>query len=284
MFLSHIAELREFPRDRSFVAAAEAAVARAGNAVTEMAYFTARDNKPAEYCQARVRSCDVYVGLIGLRYGSPVRDRPEVSYTELEFQAATEAGLPRLVFLLDEDAAVPIPAGRLLDGDPDLQARQRAFRAQLADSGVMAGKVASPEQLELERAAADGRIDELANGIYGLIQYWRFTGFTQPALVKLAESAIEAHGTTVQQAKIWKALGDLAYYKSDSDGARALYERALALYQQVGDRYSIGWTLVCLARLESAHSDRTRQWGAVRKAWASIGRGDLIESVEAEFG
>ena len=96
-----------------------------------------------------MRGCDVYVGLIGLRYGSPVRDRPEVSYTELEFETATEAGLPRLVFLLDEDAAVPIPPGRLLNGDPGLQARQRAFRAKVLDAGVTAGKFATPEQLEL---------------------------------------------------------------------------------------------------------------------------------------
>ena len=149
VFLSHTSELREFPRDRSFVAAAEAAVARAQDAVADMAYFPARDDKPADYCQERVRGCDVYVGLIGLRYGSPVRDRPEVSYTELEFGAATEAGLPRLMFLLDEDAAVPIPPGRLIDGDPGLQARQRAFRARLLEAGVMAGTFSSPEQLEL---------------------------------------------------------------------------------------------------------------------------------------
>jgi tetratricopeptide (TPR) repeat protein len=149
VFLSHTSELREFPPGRSFVAAAEAAVSRAGDAIADMAYFTARDDKPAGYCQDRVRGCDVYVGLIGLRYGTPVRDQLEVSYTELEFQTATEAGLPRLIFLLDEDAAVPIPPGRLLDGDLGLQARQRVFRARLLDSGVMAGKFASPEQLEL---------------------------------------------------------------------------------------------------------------------------------------
>jgi hypothetical protein len=149
VFLSHTAELREFPAGRSFVAAAEAAVNRAGDAVTDMAYFTARDNKPAEYCQLQVRGCDVYVGLIGLRYGTSVRDQPEVSYTELEFNTAAEAGLPRLMFLLDEDAAVPIPPGRLLDADPSRQARQRAFRAKLLDSGIIAGKFSSPEQLEL---------------------------------------------------------------------------------------------------------------------------------------
>jgi Domain of unknown function (DUF4062) len=130
-------------------AAAEAAVSRAGDAIADMAYFTARDNKPARYCQDTVRSCDVYVGLIGPRYGSPVRDQLQVSYTEPESDTVTEAGLPRLVFVLDEDTPVPIPPGRLLDHDPGLQVRQRAFRARLLNSGVMAGKFASPDQLEL---------------------------------------------------------------------------------------------------------------------------------------
>jgi tetratricopeptide (TPR) repeat protein len=131
------------------VAAAEAAVSRAGDAIGDMAYFAARDDQPADYCQAQVRECDVYVGLIGLRYGSPVRDRPEKSYTELEFDTATEAGKPRLVFLIDEDAAVPIPPGRLMDRNPELQERQRAFRDKVLNSGVLVAKFASPEQLEV---------------------------------------------------------------------------------------------------------------------------------------
>src|SRR5580704_4466077 len=169
VFLSHTGELRRFPADRSFVAAAEAAVSRAGDAVTDMAYFPARDDKPASYCQARVRDCDVWAGLIGLRYGSPVRDRREVSYTELEFEAATDAGLPRLVFMLDQDAALPIPAAQLLDTDPDLQGRQRAFRDRLAAAGIMAAKVASPGELELQllHALQESRTQTTAPGPAG---------------------------------------------------------------------------------------------------------------------
>lgn len=122
---------------------------RAGDAVTDMSYFTARDGRAASYCEALVQGCDIYVGIIGLRYGSPVRDRPELSYTELEFDVATKAGKPRLIFLLDEDVAVPIPPGRLLDRDMRLHERQLAFRKTLRECGVMVATFARSEQLEL---------------------------------------------------------------------------------------------------------------------------------------
>jgi hypothetical protein len=150
VFLSHTSELRDFPSDGSFVAAAEAAVKRAGDAVTEMAYFAARDEMPADYCMTTARGCDIYVGLIGLRYGSPVRDRQDVSYTELEFDTATEAGKTRLVFMLNEKTALPIPADRLHDDDPDLRTRQQTFRKRLSEAGLIVRTVATPQQLETE--------------------------------------------------------------------------------------------------------------------------------------
>ena len=75
VFISHTSEFTKFPEKRSFIDAAVAAVNRAGMVPCDMGYFTARDDKPADYCRKRVRECDVYVGVIGLRYGSPVRDR-----------------------------------------------------------------------------------------------------------------------------------------------------------------------------------------------------------------
>jgi tetratricopeptide (TPR) repeat protein len=114
-----------------------------------MEYFTAREGLPSAYCREAVHGCAVYVGLIGMRYGSPVRDEPDVSYTELEFNAATEAGLQRLVFMLDEDAVLPIPSRRLFDEDADLRARHEGFRRALRESGVTVHTVTSPDHLEL---------------------------------------------------------------------------------------------------------------------------------------
>src|SRR5690348_10618269 len=104
VFISHTVELRNFPRAKSYIAEVERAISAAGHVIVDMADFPATNQPPARLCEERVQSCEVYLGIYGTRYGSPVRDKPEVSYTELEFATATEAGLDRLVFLLDVDA------------------------------------------------------------------------------------------------------------------------------------------------------------------------------------
>ena len=111
-----------------------------------MADFPAAGQPPAELCRERVRGCQVYVGVLGTRYGSAVRDMLKVSYTELEFDTATEAGLDRLVFLLDIDAAeVGIPPSRLID--LEFGARQEAFRRRVRASGLVTQTFTDPATL-----------------------------------------------------------------------------------------------------------------------------------------
>jgi tetratricopeptide (TPR) repeat protein len=143
VFVSHTSDMARFPAARPFVRAALDAVARAGMAPVDMRYFAARDDWPADYCQARVRDCEIYVAVVGFRYGSIVPGQA-VSYTELEFEAASAAGLPRLVFLLAETAATV--AG---SADADRRPVQR-FRQRLREAGVIVRDFTSADGLELE--------------------------------------------------------------------------------------------------------------------------------------
>ena len=204
VFLSHTSELRRFPVGRSFVAAAQDAVIKAGDAVTDMAYFPARDDKPAQVCRDAVAAADVYVLIAGFRYGSPVRDRPEVSYTELEHETAEQRGIPRLVFLLGDDTDGPAVMFR----DPQFGARQEAFRARLTDSGVTTATVSDPGGLEtavLHALTALPRADTATPGEAGggARRLWtipaRVRGFTGRAeLLAELEAALRSGRTVVQ--------------------------------------------------------------------------------------
>jgi Domain of unknown function (DUF4062) len=51
------------------VAAVEWAISACGHVVVDMADIPAADQVPVELCRERVRSCEVYVGALGTRFG-----------------------------------------------------------------------------------------------------------------------------------------------------------------------------------------------------------------------
>jgi hypothetical protein len=142
VLLSHTGDFGDRPgRGNSYIEAAFRALDRADVVVTDMSLLPATQSSPKQVSESLAEDTDLYIGIIGWRYGSPVRESPEVSYTQLEFRTAAETGVPRLVFLLGErfkskDA-----------GEPNFD-RQLAFRDEITDSGITVQWFDSPEELE----------------------------------------------------------------------------------------------------------------------------------------
>jgi hypothetical protein len=141
VYLSHGPDLRMYPVERSFAAAAEAAVARAGHAVIDAVYFAPQDRPPHDHSALMLARSDVYVGILGRRSARVM----EVPDPEHEFDCATALHLPRLVFLVEWDP----PAERSIRQSVRESTRMEAFRRRVKQAGITVGSVASPDRLEL---------------------------------------------------------------------------------------------------------------------------------------
>jgi tetratricopeptide (TPR) repeat protein len=79
--------------------------------------------------------------------------------------------------------------------------------------------------------------------------------------------------------------GDVALRHSRFDAASALFKEALELYQRLHEPYSVGWTLVRLARLaEEGSKERQAYLEGARLSFESIKRLDFVEELREEFG
>ncbi len=125
--------------------AAYRALRRLHHDAVAMEDYVAADVRPLDHCLADVRSCDIYVGLLGWRYGyiPPGSDR---SITESELCEAAGAGKKVLLFFQDERLK---PAA----SDPEDRRRIEALRAELGRE-KMVSFFSSPEDLAAKLTAA----------------------------------------------------------------------------------------------------------------------------------
>ncbi len=121
------------------------ACSREGFVPGDMSLWSASNNPAADECRERMAEADVYVGIIGFSYGSPVRDEPTHSYTELEYEEARARGIPTLVFLLAEENDMPFGLAR---GNWRYTDRQEAFRQRLCDDDLVIATFKSPDALD----------------------------------------------------------------------------------------------------------------------------------------
>jgi hypothetical protein len=74
--------------------------------VRGMEQFGSKPGSPVEECLRAVDSCQLYVGIFGMRYGS-VPDGYDKSMTHLEYDEAQHSALPSLIYILDESQPIP---------------------------------------------------------------------------------------------------------------------------------------------------------------------------------
>ncbi len=93
----------------------------------KMEYFGAADAEPTQLSLEHLETCNVYIGIIGHRYGSLASDN-ERSITQCEYEKAYELyeqGKMRLrLYLADQNVAIPL---NLIENDV-LRAKQQKFR------------------------------------------------------------------------------------------------------------------------------------------------------------
>jgi formylglycine-generating enzyme required for sulfatase activity len=116
-----------------------------------MENFGARDWDVDEFCREQVKACDLFIGIIGHRFGDAPKGIKE-SYTQREYQAAVEADVPRLLFLAPDDIKVP----------PNLWEPQWKMRTQ------------AKFRKNLDRIASEDFTtpDQLATQILTAIRHW----------------------------------------------------------------------------------------------------------------
>lgn len=76
--------------------------------VKGMEYFGAKPESPLLECLSIVRSCKIYIGIFGMRYGS-IPEGQQKSLTHHEYEEAQFIRIPSLIYIIDEERQPILP-------------------------------------------------------------------------------------------------------------------------------------------------------------------------------
>lgn len=106
------------------------AVLELGHTPVGMEMFSAADEEQWQLIARQIDSSDYYIVLVAHRYGSL---DGSISYTEKEYDYAAAKGIPRLGFIIDENAAWP-PGKQ--ESDPEMRQKLALFKAKVRTKPV----------------------------------------------------------------------------------------------------------------------------------------------------
>ncbi len=139
---------------RDHRAAVDLTLRRMGHDVVGMEQYVAEGMTPLERCLADVAAADLYVVILGWRYGfrpTGPENPAKRSVTELEYEQALVTGRTVLAFLLDPDA--PWAPGAMDAHEAHGGAQIAAFRARVGGAHL-AGIFTSPDNLASQVGAS----------------------------------------------------------------------------------------------------------------------------------
>ena len=149
--------------------------------VIAMEDYVASDDWPKDKCLSDVEACDVYVGIFAWRYGFiPAEQNPNrCSITEIEYRKAVEAGKPRLIFLLDNEAAWPVSRIDAITGDGEKGQRIAQLRTELGAERLVSFFKTPDELARLVSIAVQLHMDRTLSEFANFAEHMRrFAGAT----------------------------------------------------------------------------------------------------------
>ena len=143
---------RDLQRHR---AAVDLTLRKMGVDVIGMEQYAAEGSRPTARCKRDVEVADVYVLILGWRYGYvPEQDNKAAqSVTEIEYRHAQATNKPILAFLLDPETPWPPNSMDSASADATAAAKISALRSEVGGA-YLAGIFTSPEDLASQVAAA----------------------------------------------------------------------------------------------------------------------------------